>query len=199
MILDALTPQHWRTIIGFLVFTLVVGIVRAATYAARLYNTLVNESNTVDEAFARMDVYMKKRYDLVPNLVETVMAYAKHESDTLAGVAKARSGISSSNGMEDKFSHENALHGWLKSLFAVAEQYPELKADSGFLKLQAQLHDIEEDIAKSRERYNLTVKSYNIKVERFPNLIFAKLLGFKRRAMFSVSDSAEREAAGVRY
>ena len=152
------------------------------------YNGFVKLKNKVEEAFATMDVYMKKRFDLIPNLVETVKGYAAHESSTLQNVVEARNMTQSAKNVEERLANENALSGTLKSLFAVAENYPDLKANQNFMDLQGQLKKIEEDIANSRKYYNATVREFNTKTESFPSNIIAGMFHFERNPMFEVDD-----------
>ncbi|MCL2491414.1 MAG: LemA family protein [Coriobacteriia bacterium] len=170
-----------------------------AVWAVSQYNMLVKLRNAVEEAFSTMDVYLKKRFDLVPNLVETVKGYAAHESGTFQAVTEARSMIQSATTTEEKVAGENMLTGALRSLFAVSENYPDLKANVNFMDLQRQLQSIETDIAQSRKFYNGVVKQMNNRVEMFPSNIFAQIFGFKRFPFFAVADEAEREAVAVSF
>jgi LemA protein len=163
------------------------------------YNSLVKLRNLVEEAFATMDVYLKKRYDLVPNLVETVKGYAAHEAGTLEKVIQARNMAASATSPEAKIQGENMLSGALKSLFALSEAYPDLKANTNFMDLQNQLQKIEEDIANSRKYYNATVREYNIKTEAFPSNIIAGIFKFARKPLYEVSDEAERQNIQVKF
>ena len=163
------------------------------------YNGFIKAKNTVEEAFATMDVYLKKRYDLIPNLVETVKGYAKHESDTLTKVMEARNAAAGAGSMEDKIQGENMLNGTLKSLFAVAENYPDLKANTNFLDLQSQLKAVEEDIANARKYYNAVVKLFNNKCEMFPSNVLANIFKFERKPMFEVGAAEERQNVKVEF
>lgn len=163
------------------------------------YNSFVKLRNNVEEAFATMDVYMKKRFDLIPNLVETVKGYAAHESGTLEKVVQARNMAQSAATIEDRIAGENALTGTLKSLFAVAENYPDLKANQNFMDLQGQLQRVEGDIANSRKYYNATVKQYNTKTETFPSNIIAGIFHFQRKPMFEVEAEEERQNVKVQF
>ena len=163
------------------------------------YNGFIKLRNSVEEAFSTMDVYMKKRYDLIPNLVETVKGYAAHEAGTFEKVTQARNMASSATSVEDKLQGENMLSGALKSLFAVAENYPELKANTNFLDLQEQLQKVEEDIANARKYYNAVVKEFNTKIEMFPGNILAGIFGFARKTLFEVKEEAERERVEVKF
>ena len=144
-------------------------------------------------------VYMKKRYDLIPNLVETVKGYASHEKETLQKVIEARNFAQGATTVEDKIAGENALTGTLKSLFAISEAYPDLKANTNFLDLQNQLKSIEEDIANSRKYYNAVVKLYNNKCQVFPSNIIGQMFNFKLRQMFQVDSEEERRNVKVSF
>ena len=163
------------------------------------YNAFVRLKNNVDESYSTMDVYMKKRYDLIPNLVETVKGYAKHEEKTLEGVMQARYSCMSANNIEEKAKYENMLTGTLKSLFAVSENYPNLKADQNFIDLQNSLKTLEEEIATSRKYYNGCVKTYNIKRETFPSNIIAKWFKFEKKVLFEIENVEERVAPKVSF
>ncbi|WP_133964430.1 LemA family protein [Eubacterium limosum] len=163
------------------------------------YNSLVKTKNQAEEAFSTMDVYMKKRYDLIPNLVETVKGYASHESQTLEKVTAARNAAMTASSIDEKLKNENALTGTLKSLFAVAESYPDLKANTNFMDLQRQLQTIEEDIANSRKYYNASVKNLNNKIEMFPSSIIAGMFHFEKKPYFEVSSQEERENVKVQF
>lgn len=163
------------------------------------YNGFVRLRNKSEEAFSAMDVSLKKRYDLIPNFVETVKGYAKHEQDTLQAVINARNMAMNANSPELKIANDNALSGTLKSLFALTESYPDLKANQNFLSLQNQLSRIEEEIAGSRRYYNGVVNKYNTKTEMFPGNILASLFGFKRKPLYEVNSDAERENVKVSF
>jgi len=181
---------------GFLIAILIVVII--ALWFISAYNGFVKMRNMVREAFSTMDVYMKKRYDLIPNLVETVKGYAKHEQSTLEKVIAARNAAANATTVESRLEGENALAGTLKSLFALAESYPDLKANTNFMDLQKQLQSIEGEIANSRKYYNAVVRDYNIKTESFPSLIVASMFGFKREPLFEIS-AGERENINVKF
>ena len=163
------------------------------------YNSFVKMRNNVDEAYSTMDVYMKKRYDLIPNLVETVKGYATHEEKTLEGVMAARYSCMNANTPQEKAEAENMLTGTLKSLFAVSENYPNLKADQNFMDLQQSLKTLEEEIATSRKYYNGCVKTYNVKRETFPSNIIAKWFKFEKRVLFEIANEEERNAPKVQF
>ena len=156
-----------------------------------LYNNLVKSRNMVDNAWAQIDVQLQRRLDLIPNLVETVKGYANHESGTLEKVIAARSAVMNAGTPEDKMAADNALSGTLKSLFAVSEAYPDLKANANFQQLQSQLSDTEDKISYMRQSYNDTVMNYNTAIQTFPAVLFAAMLGFKERPHFDAETGAE--------
>ena len=182
-------------IVGIIVLLAVILII----WIWATYNAFVRLKNNVDEGYSTMDVYMKKRYDLIPNLVETVKGYAKHEEETLEGVMQARYSCMSANNIEEKAKYENMLTGTLKSLFAVTENYPNLKADQNFIDLQNSLKTLEEEIATSRKYYNGCVKTYNIKRESFPSNMIAKCFKFEKRELFEITEVEERKAPKVDF
>jgi len=179
-------------IIGIILLFLVVGVVA-------IFNRLIRLKNQVDEAFSGMDVQMKMRYDLIPNLVETVKGYASHESETLEAVIAARNMASRTQNVEEAMVAENQLTHALRSLFAVAESYPDLKANANFIDLQNSLQKIENDIAKSRLYYNGTVKQFNNVVAVFPNNLIAGILGFTKQPYYTLDSEAERSVPEVRF
>ncbi len=166
-----------------------------------MYNGFVKIRNRIEEAFATMDVYLKKRYDLVPNLVETVKGYASHERETLTKVVEARNqALTSSQGpIDQRVKNEGQLTEALRGLLAIAENYPNLKADTQFLDLQQQLQKLEEDIAQSRKYYNAVVKTFNTKCEVFPSNLIAAIFNFSRREYFQVEDEKERANVKVDF
>lgn len=164
-----------------------------------IYNSLVRLKVQCDNAWADIDVQLKRRYDLIPNLVETVKGYAGHEKDTLEGVINARNRAMSATGPAEKAAAENMLSGALKSLFALSEAYPQLRAIESFTSLQNSLTQIEDTVQNARRYYNAVVRDLNTKIEQFPSNIFANMLGFKERQFFEVSAPAEREAPKVSF
>ncbi len=180
---------------------IIIGIVIAVIViiAIMMYNSFVSMKNKIDEAFSTMDVYLKKRYDLIPNLVETVKGYAKHESETLENVIKARNMAMNSQNMEDKINGENMITSSLKSIFALAESYPDLKANENFNDLQNKLNRMEDEIASSRKYYNAVVKEFNTKTEQFPSSIIANMFGFSPKPFFEIADTAQRENITVKF
>ena len=181
---------------AIIIIIAVVAVIAIAVAGA--YNSLTKLKIKVDEAFSTMDVYFKKRYDLIPNLVETVKGYAKHERETLENVVNARNKAVSAQG-GDKLESEGALSASLGRLFALSEAYPELKADTQFLNLQQQLQKIEEDIANARKYYNGAVRQYNEKCMTVPSNIVAGLFHFEQKPYFEVSNEAERENVQVKF
>jgi len=164
-----------------------------------VYNSLIQLKNKVDEGWSDIETQLKRRYDLIPNMVETVKGYAKHESGTFEAVAKARSAAMAANSPDAKIQAENALSGTLKTLFALAENYPELKANQNFMDLQATLKEVEEKLQLSRRYYNATVRDFNTKIEIFPNNILAGMFHFTRRQFFEVENPQERENVKVSF
>ena len=158
-----------------------------------LYNGLVTGRNRVDEAWSDINVQLKRRYDLIPNLVETVKGYAKHESDVFTKVTEARTAAMGATGMPEKAAAENQLAGTLKSLFAVSEAYPTLRASENFQNLQAQLVDTEDKIQASRRFYNGNVRDYNIKLQVMPTNLIAGPFGFTTRDFFEADNQAAIE------
>lgn len=166
---------------------LVVGIL-----VAFLYNNLIQLRNKVEEAWADISTQLKRRYDLIPNLVETVKGYAAHESQTFEKVTAARTAAMNAQGIHDKEMAENELSGTLKSIFALAENYPDLKANQNFLDLQKTLTEVEDQLQLSRRYYNATVRDFNNSVQMFPNSLLAKPLGFTSREFFQATDEEKK-------
>lgn len=164
-----------------------------------MYNGLVRLKVQCDNAWADIDVQLKRRYDLIPNLVETVKGYAAHEKDTLEGVINARKRAMTATTPGEKAEAENMLSGALKSLFALAEAYPQLRAIESFTSLQNSLSEIEDTVQNARRYYNAVVRDLNTKIEQFPTNIIANMLGFKERQFFEVTAAAEREAPKVSF
>jgi len=158
-----------------------------------IYNRLVSLRQVTNQAWSDVDVQLKQRYDLIPNLVETVKGYAKHERETLDAVVNARNAAISASGPAEQAAAENVLTGALRQMFALAESYPDLKANTNFLQLQTELADIENKIAAARRFFNNAVQEYNAATEQFPAVLFARSLGFQPRTFFEVPES-ERAA-----
>jgi LemA protein len=164
-----------------------------------MYNSLVRLKVHVDNAWADIDVQLKRRYDLIPNLVETVKGYAGHEKGTLEAVINARNRAMTATSPGEKAAAENMLSGTLKSLFALSEAYPQLRAIESFTSLQNSLSQIEDTVQNARRYYNAVVRDLNTKIQQFPTNIFAGMLGFKPREFFEVTSTAEREAPKVSF
>lgn len=167
-----------------------------------MYNSLIRLKNRVDEAWSDIDVQLKRRYDLIPNLVETVKGYAAHERETLDEVVKARNAAMAAQTSGDakaQAAAENQLSTTLKSIFALAESYPNLKANENFLQLQRDLTDTEDKIQAARRFYNGNVRDFNIKLQVFPTNLIGNMLGFKTREYFEIAEEKEREAVQVKF
>jgi LemA protein len=169
---------------------LIVVLVLVALYAVVSYNGLVSMRNRIENAWAQIDVQLKRRYDLIPNLVETVKGYASHERETLDAVIQARNAGMNAEGPHDQAQAENMLTGALKSLFALSEAYPDLKANQNFAQLQEELTGTEGRIAYARQFYNDTVYRYNTKVQSFPSNILANMFRFSEREYFQADDES---------
>lgn len=163
------------------------------------YNGFISLRNKTEEAFSAMDVSLKKRYDLIPNYVESVKGYAKHETATLENVIAARNSAMGASTAEERIANDNVLSGALRSLFAVAENYPDLKANQNFLQLQDQLQRIEEEIAGSRRYYNGIVNKFNTKAEMFPGNMIANIFGFKRKPLYEIDAEEERKNVTISF
>lgn len=181
-------------------FQTIVLIVIAAVvvWAIVMYNRFIRLNNRTDEAWSDIDVQLKRRYDLIPNLVETVKGYATHEREAFENVTKARANAMGAQGIEDHAKAENMLSGALKSLFAIAEAYPDLKANQNFLELQRELSDTENKIQAARRFYNGNVRDLNTAVESFPNNLIARAFRFVKREFFDI-DEGQREPVSVRF
>lgn len=163
------------------------------------YNSLVSLRNKVKDQWSQIDVQLKKRADLIPNIVETVKGYAKHEKETLEGVIKARNALNTASSVEEEIAANNQITGALNKLFALSEAYPELKANENFMSLQKDLKDVEEKISYARQFYNDTVMTYNNKVQMFPSNIIASLFGFKESKFFELDNEKDRETPKVSF
>jgi len=168
-------------------------------YVASVYNKLVSSRNKVKDGWAQIDVQLKRRADLIPNLVETVKGYAKHEKDTFEEVVKARNAFNTATTVEEEIEANNQITGALNRLFALSEAYPELKANENFLSLQNDLKDVEEKISYARQFYNDIVMNYNNAVEMFPSNIIAGMFNFKQEKFFEVENEKEKEAPKVSF
>lgn len=178
---------------------LLIIIVAVALMAVGIYNGLVQLRNRCENSWAQVDVQLRRRYDLIPNLVETVKGYATHEKEVFQKVTEARSSAMNAGTVKEQGQAENQLTGALKSLFAVAESYPDLKANQNFLMLQEELAGTESKIAYARQFYNDTVMKFNTKQQVFPSNIIAGMFGFKEREYFEIEEPAAREAVKVEF
>src|ERR1700736_1271455 len=182
--------------IGWIILIALFAII---VFLIGMYNSLVRLKVTCDNAWADIDVQLKRRYDLIPNLVETVKGYAAHEKGTLEAVINARNRAMTANGPAEKAQAEDMLSGALKNLFALSEAYPQLRAVESFTALQTSLTQIEDAVQNARRYYNAVVRDLNTKIQQFPTNIFANMLGFKPREFFEITAAAEREAPKVSF
>lgn len=180
-------------------YILLIILVAVVIFAWSLYNGLVGKKLRVNEAASQIDVQLKRRADLIPNLVETVKGYAKHEKAVFENVTKARSMLLSAQTLKDKADANNQLATALKSILAVAEAYPELKASENFKSLQEEITDTEDKVAYSRQFYNTVVMDYNTSLKVFPNVFIAPMLGFKGAEFFGDVTEAEKKAVKVNF
>jgi LemA protein len=174
------------------IIVLIVLVLLAAALIG-IYNGLIRSRVRVDEAWSDITVQLKRRYDLIPNLVNTVKGYAEHESKVFEAVTAARTAAMNATGIAQKSESENQLEGALKSLFAVSEAYPDLKANQGFQQLQGEITDTEDKIQAARRFYNGSVRDYNTKIQVLPTSLMASALGFRHRDFFAVENQAEVE------
>jgi LemA protein len=183
---------------GWIILAVIVVIV---LWAISVYNGLVAMRQRANQAFADIDVQLKQRHDLIPNLVETVKGYAAHESGTLEAVIKARQTAMAAPGVEQKVAAENMLTGALGKLFALSESYPNLKANANFQQLQSDLSDIENKLAAARRFFNNAVQEYNTGIQQFPAAMFASIFGFTQRQFFDVGDDRAQldQAPSVKF
>ncbi len=178
---------------------LIIALALIVLWGVATYNKLVKLRNDCHEGFATMDVYLKKRFDLIPNLVETVKGYAKHEAETLQAVIAARNSAGQNTSIEQRAKDENQISGALRQIFALSESYPDLKANQNFVDLQNKLTSTENDIANARKYYNAVVKSYNNSCQMIPDSIIAGIGGFSTAPMFEVEDEAQRQNVKVQF
>jgi len=182
------------------IWYIVIGAVAVAIgWAIGVFNGLVTLKNRAKEAWADIDVQLKRRYDLIPNLVETVKGYATHERELFEKVTQARAKAMSAEGVKEKAGAENMLSDTLKSLFAVSENYPDLKASTNFLELQRELTDTEDKVQAARRFYNTNVRDLNIKIESFPANMIAGSFGFKQMELFQTASEAEKQPVAVKF
>ena len=183
-------------IILLVVFGLIVVL---AIYFIVLYNSLVTKRNVLEEALSGIDVILKKRFDLIPNLIETVKGYLNHERETLESVVNLRNQALNAGNADEKLQLDKKLGNAVGSIFALAENYPDLKANTNFLSLQSELSEIETEIERSKRYYNGTVRDYNITVESFPASMFSGSFGFLKRNFLELEDTAQRETPKVQF
>lgn len=182
-----------------LIIVIVIGVVLIAGTGIGIYNSIVTLRNRVDNSWHQIDVQLRKRYDLIPNLVETVKGYAAHEKETLEKVIAARKLGMEAGNMKDQAKAENMLTDTLKSLFAVSERYPQLKADAHFSRLMEQLNGIESNIAYARQFYNDTVMKFNTRIQTFPGNMFARLFNFTGKDYFEIEEEEARGPVKVEF
>jgi LemA protein len=178
---------------------LAVVVLGAGLWFMGTYNRLVRGRNLVEEAWSGIDVQLKRRHDLIPNLVETVKGYAAHEKQIFEDVARMRSASISASGVAEKAAAENGLTGALRQLFAVAEAYPDLKANQNFLQLQENLNAVESELQMARRYYNGAVRNQNILVESFPSNLVANMFAFQKAQFFEIEDAKERAVPKVQF
>ena len=177
------------------IYIIIAIVMLIVIYVLALYNRFVKLNNKVNEAFSTMDVYLKKRWDLIPNIVETVKGYMKHEKDTLKEIINLRNGVYDNMSNDEKMKTNEKVSTEIHKIMVLTESYPDLKANNNFRNLSNQLTKAEDDIANARKYYNGTVRIFNNKVEVFPNNIVAKILGYQSKKMFEAS---ERERENVK-
>jgi len=182
-----------------LLYVLLAVLVVTALWVITTYNGLVGRRNQTDEAWADIDVQLKRRYDLIPNLVETVKGYATHEREAFEDVTKARAQALGAQSVHDKEVADNMVTSALKSIFAIAEAYPQLRAVESFAKLQDELSDTENKIQAARRFYNNNVRDFNTQIETFPANLIAGSFGFLKRDFFELSEEAEKEPVTVKF
>ena len=181
----------------FTIIAIIVGII--VLWLIGTYNGFIKKRNRVKEAWADIDVQLKRRYDLIPNLVETVKGYASHEKEVFEKVTEARTRAMGATTAKEHAESENMLSGALKTLFAVAENYPQLRASENFMELQRELRDTEDKIQAARRFYNNNVRDYNTKRESFPANLIANSFGFKKEELFELKEEGEREPVSVKF
>ncbi len=183
----------------FVFYIILAVIVIVILWLAGTYNSLIRKKNRAKEAWSDIDVQLKRRYNLIPNLVSTVKGYASHERGVFEKVTQARTQAMGAKGVQEKVKAENVLTSTLKTLFAVSENYPELKASQNFLELQRELRDTEDKIQAARRFYNGNVRDMNIKIESFPSNIVARIFNFKKMELFELEDEAARSVPKVDF
>ena len=181
-----------------MLWIILIIVIILVIWVAATYNNLVDKKNKVEDQWSQIDVVLKRRFDLIPNLVETVKGYAKHESETLEAVINARNSYSSAKSNDEKLKADNQLTGCLTKLFALAESYPDLKANENFNNLQKELTDTEDKIQYARQFYNDTALKYNNLCQQFPSVIIANMFHFEKVEFFKATD-AEKENVHVKF
>lgn len=189
---------------SFMIYTMALWIILGVValvliYVVMLYNRLVTLKNNREGAFADIDVQLLNRFDLVENLVNTVKGYASHEKETLQGITNARTHFMSAQTIDSKLEASNQLTGALKTLFAVSENYPDLKANTNFLQLQSEISDLENKLAAARRFFNATTKEYNTATQTFPSNIIANIFGFTQVEFFELDDESAKKAPKVQF
>jgi LemA protein len=175
-------------VVGIILFTLVV-----FGYFIGMYNSLIRLKNDIEKAWSNIEVLLKQRADELPKLIASVKGYMKHEKGVLEGVTKARTEFMNANNMQDKAQADNMISGALKSLFAVAENYPTLKANENFIQMQQRISGLENELADRREFYNDATNTFNIRIESFPDMIMANMMSLKKKDMFKASESDKKD------
>ena len=186
-------------LLGIPLLALLGLVIVVAAWAIGVYNRLVKLKVRCEDAWASIDVQLKRRYDLIPNLIETVKGYASHERETLEAVIAARQAGISADTVQGQAQAENMITGALKSLFALSEAYPDLKANTNFGQLQEELSSTENKISFARQNYNGNVRGYNTRLESFPDNVLGGMFGFMRREFFELDDAEQREAPQVKF
>lgn len=184
--------ELWMIVVLVVVVVLVVWLISS-------YNKFVRMNNKVEEAFSTMDVYLKKRYDLIPNLVETIKGYTKHESETLEKVIGARNMAVQAHGIDEKIASEKNFQTMMGPIYAISEQYPDLKADTHFSQMMNELKAIETDIANARKFYNAVVMKFNNMVQMFPSNLLANMFHYSRKPMYEIDEASQRENVKVSF
>jgi len=177
----------------------IIAVVLVLIFAIFMYNRLIRSRNILNEAWSGIDVQLKRRHDLIPNIIETVKGYVKHERKVLEDITNLRSRLAGPATVQEKGQLENSFSQALKSIFALAEAYPDLKANQNFIELQHTLADAEEQIQLARRYYNGAARDYNIMVESFPDNIMARMFGFSKADFFEIELATEREVPGVKF
>ena len=180
--------------IALVLFVLVLGAALVLVlWFVGVYNRLVQLKNNVERSWSNIDVMLKQRFDELPKLIDTCKGYMKHEQDTFQKITEARSRVQSAGSLPERALAENQLTGALRSLFAVAENYPELKANTNFMQLQGRISDIESNIASRRDRFNEDTKDYNVRIEVIPDVFVARILGYQKKPLFEATEQDRQD------